>query len=138
MNKKGISPVVAVVLLIAIAVIAAVGLYFWIGSLTGQPTTKQKPRTITASTVNCNQTGDISRVLISDTADPEASLINLTDAGMDLETSSGAPITNCNPKSITSGDTASCDIGDENATFKKASGTISIFGEKIAASEISC
>ncbi len=37
--RKGISPIVAVVLLIAIAVIAAVGLYFWVGGLaTKQPT----------------------------------------------------------------------------------------------------
>ena len=35
--KKGISPVVAVVLLIAIAVIAAVGVWYWVGSYTGAP-----------------------------------------------------------------------------------------------------
>jgi len=35
--KKGISPVVAVVLLIAIAVIAAVGVWYWVGAYTGKP-----------------------------------------------------------------------------------------------------
>jgi flagellin-like protein len=47
--RKGISPIVAVVLLIAIAVIAAVGLYFWVGGLaTKQPTTS-RPGVITAN-----------------------------------------------------------------------------------------
>ena len=35
--KKGISPVVAVVLLIAIAVIASVGVWYWIGEFTDKP-----------------------------------------------------------------------------------------------------
>jgi len=37
--RKGISPVVAVVLLIAIAVIAAVGVWYWVGEFTDQPNT---------------------------------------------------------------------------------------------------
>ena len=36
---KGISPVVAVVLLIAIAVIAAVAVWYWVSPLTGKPAT---------------------------------------------------------------------------------------------------
>ncbi len=36
---RGISPIVAVVLLIAISVIATVGVYYWIGSLTGKKAT---------------------------------------------------------------------------------------------------
>ncbi|MCK4327440.1 MAG: type IV pilin [Candidatus Diapherotrites archaeon] len=50
MNKvrKGISPIVAVVLLIAIAVIAAVGLYFWVGGLATKQPTPSTPKTITA------------------------------------------------------------------------------------------
>ena len=47
--RKGISPIVAVVLLIAIAVIAAVGLYFWVGGLATQQPTPSTPGTITAS-----------------------------------------------------------------------------------------
>lgn len=35
--KKGISPVIAVVLLIAIAVIAAVGVWYWVGGLATKP-----------------------------------------------------------------------------------------------------
>ncbi len=51
--KKGISPIVAVVLLIAIAVVAAVGLYFWIGGLA----TKQ-PHTPTSIAISGNPIGD--------------------------------------------------------------------------------
>jgi flagellin-like protein len=46
---KGISPIVAVVLLIAIAVIAAVGLYFWVGGLATQQPTTAKPGVISAN-----------------------------------------------------------------------------------------
>ncbi len=46
--RKGISPIVAVVLLIAIAVIAAVGLYFWVGGLATKQPTPNTPGTITA------------------------------------------------------------------------------------------
>ena len=46
--RKGISPIVAVVLLIAIAVIAAVGLYFWVGGLATKQPTPTTPGTITA------------------------------------------------------------------------------------------
>ncbi len=46
--KRGISPIVAVVLLIAIAVIAAVGLYFWVGGMATKQPTPEKPNVITA------------------------------------------------------------------------------------------
>ena len=43
--KKGISPVVAVVLLIAIAVIAAVGVWYWVGAYTGEPNVQTSLKT---------------------------------------------------------------------------------------------
>lgn len=46
--KKGISPIVAVVLLIAIAVISAVGLYYWVGGLATKQPTPNTPNVITA------------------------------------------------------------------------------------------
>lgn len=45
--RKGISPVVAVVLLIAIAVIAAVGVWYWVGEFTDQPDTNTDVKTFT-------------------------------------------------------------------------------------------
>ncbi len=135
MNKKGISPVVAVVLLIAIAVIAAVGLYFWIGSLTGQPTTKQKPRTIAASTVNCDANGN-SKILISNTADPSTEAINANSTGDgDLQTSMSEVELDCGTDAeIETGDTTSCTAKN----FYKGNGTLSIFGNNVAATEVSC
>jgi flagellin-like protein len=53
--QKGISPIVAVVLLIAIAVIAAVGLYFWVGGLATQQPTTQKPIVISAQGLSCGK-----------------------------------------------------------------------------------
>ncbi len=50
--KKGISSVVAVVLLIAISVIAAVSIYFWIGGMVSQRGVGKEPMTIEATPVN--------------------------------------------------------------------------------------
>ncbi|MFC2175215.1 archaellin/type IV pilin N-terminal domain-containing protein [archaeon] len=51
-ETKGISPIVAVVLLIAIAVIAAVAISFWSGGLVTSQSTPDKPNVITASILN--------------------------------------------------------------------------------------
>ncbi len=52
--KKGISPVIAVVLLIAIAVIASVGVWYWVGSYTGKPGVSGMQKT--AEVLKCNRT----------------------------------------------------------------------------------
>ena len=77
--RKGISPIVAVVLLIAIAVIAAVGLYFWVGGLATKQPTPSTPGTITAICSGTNrvitvsntgtETIDASTLLVSSTND---------------------------------------------------------------------
>ncbi|MCD6414212.1 MAG: type IV pilin [Candidatus Diapherotrites archaeon] len=54
--KKGISPIVAVVLLIAIAVIAAVGLYFSIPRLTNVGNTPNMPIGISAVCMGASST----------------------------------------------------------------------------------
>ncbi len=51
-SRKGISPIVAVVLLIAIAVVAAVGLYFWAGGITARQPTPSVPIAITATPID--------------------------------------------------------------------------------------
>ena len=50
-GKRGISPIVAMVLLIAISVIAAVGVYFWIGQYTSKPGTPSMPEMMSISTI---------------------------------------------------------------------------------------
>ncbi len=58
--KKGVSPVVAVVLLIAIAVIAAVGVWYWIGAYTSKPNVQTSQKSFTVS--GCST--DYSKVLV--------------------------------------------------------------------------
>jgi len=71
--RKGISPIVAVVLLIAIAVIAAVGLYFWVGGLATKQPTPSTPNVITATctggrvTITNIGTGIINENLLAST-----------------------------------------------------------------------
>ncbi len=146
MNKKGISHVIVIVLLIVVAiavliplaVIAAVGLNFWIGGptagpsadLTGQPTTKHKPRTITAKTVKCDANGN-TKLLISNTADPSTTPINANN----LQTSMSEVELDCGKDAIIKpGDTAKCTAKN----FYKDNGTMSIFGSNTAATEVSC
>ena len=50
--KKGVSPVVAIVLLIAIAVVAATGLYFWSGGLATKQPTPEVPIAIFANPID--------------------------------------------------------------------------------------
>ena len=126
--KRGISPIVAVVLLIAIAVIAAVGLYFWVGSLTGKQATPNTPKMITANVI-CNQTGN-STILITNIGTEKISSLNTT-----LKTSdSNVKIVDCSPNDISSGETASCTI----TNFHQGNGTISIYGDNLGAISVTC
>lgn len=50
--RRGISPIVAVVLLISIAVVAAVGLYFWAGGITTKQNTVETPIAISAHAID--------------------------------------------------------------------------------------
>ncbi len=61
--KKGVSPVIAVVLLLAIAIVAAVGLYFWTSGLATKQPTPDTPVAITANPVGGG------RVLIANLGD---------------------------------------------------------------------
>ncbi|MFC2175093.1 archaellin/type IV pilin N-terminal domain-containing protein [archaeon] len=72
--KKGISPIVAVVLLIAIAVIAAVGLYFWVGGLATKQPTPTTPIVITAQRVSCNTTDAGNLTALVQNLDPSTTL----------------------------------------------------------------
>jgi len=50
--RRGISSIVAVVLLISIAVVAAVGLYFWAGGITTKQNTPSTPIAISATPID--------------------------------------------------------------------------------------
>ncbi len=73
--RKGISPIVAVVLLIAIAVIAAVGLYFWVGGLATKQPTPNTPIVIGAQKVTCTtQPGNANVTLLVQNLDASSHL----------------------------------------------------------------
>ncbi len=101
--KKGISPIVAVVLLIAIAVIAAVGLYFWVGGLATKQPTPSTPIVLGAQRVSCNATANTTTVMIQNlgsTGSVTAANLRLVDDngtqvagdGTDIAASNQGPI----------------------------------------------
>ena len=81
--RKGVSPIVAVVLLIAISVISAVGVYFWIGGYTTQQATPSVPISIAAQTAICTTSGpeiNITVILQNlDSTDPLDVALYITD-----------------------------------------------------------
>ena len=81
--RKGISPIVAVVLLIAIAVIAAVGLYFWVGGLATKQPTPSTPIVIGAQKTACtlqDATGGDSIAVLIQNLDASTAYTNSTHA----------------------------------------------------------
>ena len=138
--KKGVSPIVAVVLLIAIAVIAAVGLYFWVSSLTGQQPEPTKPKTITATVVGlCNTSvlnaSAITKVMLSNSGPPGKD-VNTTHEGdsVALKTSGGGNVTCTTNGTLSSGETTDCDV----TGIYKGVGTIAIYGSDTSSAYITC
>jgi len=123
--RKGISPIVAVVLLIAISVIAAVGLYFWVGGLATKQPTPETPRTINAFMIKCNETGN-STVQISNTSPSGLSI-----AGATLRTSWGGGLASvgggndtCPSSDLAAGAQTTCAI----MHFQSGHGSATIYG----------
>ena len=115
--KKGISPIVAVVLLIAIAVIAAVGLYFWVGGLATQQPTTDKPGVISANCVG--QTVMVSNIGTT------------TIESGQLDTACDAVHPNgCNNTALATGATCVCKTG--------ASGSGVVYGTKTGSASYNC
>ena len=121
--RKGISPIVAVVLLIAIAVIAAVGLYFWVGGLATKQPTPSTPGTITAICSGSNHV-----VTISNTGTTDITTANL-DNSMTTGTISLGSST-C-PTTLGSGD--SCVYGNASSGAKGF-----VYGSDVAQAQFNC
>ncbi len=127
---KGISPIVAVVLLIAIAVVASVGLYFWVGGLSTKQSTVDSPNAISV-----NPIGD-SKILVANlgSVDLVASELNVTDGGLGLE---------C-PDSIPAGEQVACNVTgftEEESVVIYGSGTgsaVVMMGEVFAQGTNEC
>jgi len=135
--QKGISPIVAVVLLIAISVIAAIGVYFWVGGLATRQPTPSTPKTITTYAVSCNTANTSgtknATILISNTSPPGAASVG---AGM-LNTSLSSYYFggyNCPSAALSPGGQGSCII----INYGSGDGTVSVFGDGIASSTVTC
>ncbi|MFC2175092.1 archaellin/type IV pilin N-terminal domain-containing protein [archaeon] len=121
--RKGISPIVAVVLLIAIAVIAAVGLYFWVGGLATKQPTPTTPGTITAICTG-DVAGGTGQLLVTNIGANA-----LTDVGL---TVTGTTDTTCDAVPSASGNTAVC------STDMAAGETGTVYGAATGAAQYSC
>ncbi len=138
--KKGISPIVAVVLLIAIAVIAAVGLYFWVGGLATKQPTPSTPATISVYAVHCGSDTENTTIMIANTS-PPGTTINVADLKDSLgwvftTGSDGTANWTCDASSIDSGNQVACKaIGSH---FGAGDGTIAIFGNNVASATVTC
>ncbi len=132
--KKGISPIVAVVLLIAIAVIAAVGLYFWVGSLTNKPATPTQPGMLTAQAICGDNQSSTTTFLLTNigTSTVDISTLKMTapkDSSAQFNASS-----DCASTTIQAGGTIKCNI----TNFGKGSGTATFYGTNIGTFAITC
>ncbi|MCD6522257.1 MAG: hypothetical protein J7K68_00770 [Candidatus Diapherotrites archaeon] len=153
--QRGISPIVATVLLIAISVIAAVGIYYWVGGYATKQPTPSTPRTLTAYVVTCGDSSTYaSTVMIANTSPPGTSSITglstNTTGSTGLSTSSGALIFNCGASSIGAGEQTACRVGCNSSSgtncvsgangtsFIQGSGTIEIYGTNVAGALITC
>ena len=72
--KKGISPVVAVVLLIAIAVIASVGVWYWIGEFTDKPSVAGADKSLVV--IECSGTAVFIQNIGNDKLDGSAAFFD--------------------------------------------------------------
>ena len=103
--RKGVSPVVAIVLLIAIAVIAAVAVWFWVSPLTGRPATAATTQK-TVSIENCWVTSTGASLLMRNSG---GLTIESTDSFDVYEFDTGNVVTDCTfspTADIASGDAA--------------------------------
>lgn len=125
--RKGLSPIIAIVLILAITVIAGVTLYFWVIGTTAQQPTPSTPRSITARMIDCAESGN-STMIISNVSPPGRSINSSL-----FETTHGTLY--C-PENETMGSKVSivCEIDE----FNEGDGTASVFGDNIASADITC
>lgn len=131
--KKGISPVISVVILMGIAATAAISIYYWVGSFNTQPQKPEVPKEISVSVIECKSPGsDPSQITIRDTSNPGTGAINQTEKDL-IASNASLDIYNCNPNAISPGETMSCNI----TAFE---GTISIYGNgtDVSATQVTC
>ncbi len=110
--KRGISSIVAVVLLIALTVIAAVSAYFWVSTLTTDQATPETPISIVANPIGNG------KVLIANLGQKpiNTSTLKTSEPGVNIT---------CDKKTIGPGEQVLCEINGSTGD----AGTIAIYGE---------
>ncbi len=110
--EKGISPIVAVVLLIAITVIAAIGIHFWMAGLATKQPTPETPVSIVANPIGHG------KVLIANLGQKpvNTSTLKTSEPGVNIT---------CEKKVIGPGEQVLCEINESTSN----AGTIAIYGK---------
>ncbi|MCD4740585.1 hypothetical protein K8R43_05370 [archaeon] len=134
---RGIAPVVSVVLLISLAVISAMGVYWFISGWVSAPQTPETFSKISAEMVTPCQTTGNSTVIITNTSPPgktvQANSLD-TDWSYGIAANSSSGSGTCPPITLLSGEVASCVI----INFTAGDGTITLYGTRINPQPVAC
>ncbi|MCD6522256.1 MAG: hypothetical protein J7K68_00765 [Candidatus Diapherotrites archaeon] len=135
---------VAVMLFIAIAVIAAVGLYFWVGGLATKPPTVSAPATISAHALICGSSASYKTTIAVANTSPPGTIIDITmmkdSLGNDFGGTSNTDGWMCEKTRLHSREQTVCQLDNSVSKHKfyRGKGTISIYGENTASATITC
>ena len=134
---KGITPVVSVVLLITLAVITSMGVYWWISSRVSTPVTPETFGTISAEMITPCSTSGNSTVIITNTSPPgknvQANSLS-TDWPDGIAANNSVSTGTCPPSTLASSESAHCVI----VNFRAGNGTIAIYGKNVAPYPVAC
>jgi flagellin-like protein len=114
-DKRGISPVIATVILVAVTIVVAVAVAYWMGGIASLYTRYEKIQissayAVASTTINSSLSGWVVTVNVQNTGTADATITNLLINGKpwnDPSYSSGTPpnseyVCNISPSSITS------------------------------------
>lgn len=123
---------IIIVLGIIGAIVAAIGGYFWVGSMATQPEPAQHPRTIVASPVTCSTGNTPTTITISHTSPESREPIATGDlkASGATEGFTGP----CPSSELAPGDSAQCELPD----FGEGDGTVTFYGDNTAQTQVTC
>ncbi|MCD6414211.1 MAG: hypothetical protein J7L23_01120, partial [Candidatus Diapherotrites archaeon] len=106
---KGIAPVVSTVLLISLAVISAMGVYWWISGRTSQQDTQENFATISVEVPSCATSGNTTIIVTNESPPGKKIAANSleTDWSGGLAANNTAGNGTCPPDTLNSGESAS-------------------------------
>lgn len=138
MGKKKIA-IIAVAVLIVIGLIIGVLLlvgvsaFYWLGGITTEPpTAAAKPRTITVTPVNCGASGGSTEIEITNTSPENRESISAGSFQVSGPTTGFKE--DCPKTDLGSEESTNCEIQD----FGEEDGVVTIFGNNMAQTQITC